>query len=371
MKRNAIRNTLNDSSSERSSIFAVILAGGKGERFWPRSRKRLPKQLLNIVGEKTMVETTVERITPLFPLNRIFVVANEDIKKSLLDINIGIPSQNYLFEPVGRNTAPAVGLAAFTLFKMDDESIMIVLPADHLITERESFLDSIKRAIEISKRDYLVTFGIVPSRPEKGYGYIEAGKQIIDGVCEVTRFKEKPSQKKANEFIKKGNFLWNSGIFVWRTKTIIEKFRRFQPKFTQEIETYIEMKDELEREKILEKIYKKIDSISIDYAIMEKASKVAVVRAAFGWDDVGSWGALERLSKKDENGNTVVGDTLSLDTEDSILVSEKGVIATIGISNLVVVHTEDATLVLPKERAQEVKEIVRRLSMHKTLEKYT
>lgn len=357
--------------TEEHLIYAVILAGGKGERFWPRSRKHLPKQLLNIIDTKTMVETTIERISPLVPLDRIFIVTNEDIKKSLLSINLRIPSQNYLFEPIGRNTAPAIGLTAFNLSKIDNESIMIVLPADHHITEREAFLDCIKRAVDISKRGYLVTFGIVPARPETGYGYIEMGEKICDGVCEVKKFKEKPSQKKASEFIKKGKFLWNSGIFVWRTKRIIEEFHHFQPEFSREMEMYIKIEDESKREKVLREIYERGEYISIDYAIMEKASRVAVVKASFGWDDVGSWSALERLLGKDKNGNTVVGDVISLDTKDSIIVSERGVIGTIGVSNLVVVHTEDATLILPKERSQEVKEIVRRLSDHKNLEKYT
>jgi len=352
-------------------IYAIILAGGRGERFWPRSRKQLPKQLLNIFDTKTMVETTIERISPLVTKERIFIVANEDIKNSLLSINLKIPSQNYLFEPMGRNTTPAIGLAAYNLFDIDAESIMVVLPADHVITERQSFLNCIEKAVDISQREYLVAFGIVPTRAETGYGYIESGKKISDGVCEVKRFKEKPSQKKANEFIKNGKFLWNCGIFIWKTGVIIEEFHRFQPEFAREMENYFEIGDKSERKKVLGKIYAKTESISIDYAIMEKASRVAVVRASFGWDDVGSWNALERFSKKDKNSNTIIGDAVSIDTKNSIIVSESGVVGIIGVSNLVVVHTEDATLVLPKDRAQEVKEIVRRLNAHKRLKRYT
>ncbi len=362
---------VNNNKRMDNSIYAVLLAGGKGERFWPKSRRDLPKQLLNIIDDRTMVETTIERISPLIPSERIFIVAREQIKDNLLNINLKIPSENYLFEPKGRNTAPAIGLAAFNLFKIDKESVMVVLPCDHYITEAEEFLDCIRLAVKISKRGYLVTFGIVPSRPETGYGYIESGKKIEDGVCEVKRFKEKPSQKKATEFIKKENFLWNSGIFIWETKTIVDNFRHYLPKFTREIEIYNETKDRSEREKLIRKIYRKTEPISIDYAVMEKASKVAVVRASFGWGDVGSWTAIERLSKKDKNGNTVIGDAISLDTKDSIIVADKGVVGTIGISNLVVVHTKDATLVLPKNRAQDVKEIVRKLHNQERLKKYT
>ena len=361
----------NKLSNGEPLVYAVILSGGKGERFWPKSRRDFPKQLLKITDNRTMVETTVSRIEPLIPLNRIYLVASEEIKDSLLNVNIGIPHSNYLFEPFGRNTAPAIGLACFNLLKRDSNAIMVVLPADHYIKDNNSFLNYIKKAVEIAKMNFLVTFGIVPVRPETGYGYIESGEEICDDVCKVKKFKEKPSQKKANEFIKKGNFLWNSGIFVWGLKTIMEQFRRFQPLFTKSMERYNELESQTEQKKMLNKIYNETESISIDYAIMEKTSNVAVVRTSFDWDDVGSWSALERLTGKDKYRNIIIGDTVCIDTEDSIIVSEKGVIGTIGVSNFIIVHTDDATLVLPKEREQEVKEIVRRLSRNKKLKKYT
>jgi mannose-1-phosphate guanylyltransferase len=351
--------------------YAFVLAGGKGERFWPRSRKYCPKQLLDIVDTRSMVEMTTERISPLIPKDRIFVVANQSIEKNLLQIDLKIPAQNYLFEPTGRNTAPAIGFAAFTLFQADEDSTMIVLPADHYISDKKAFLACIKEAVEIAQKGYLVTFGIVPTRPETGYGYIECGPEIGKSVCEVEKFKEKPSQKKAVEFIKQESFLWNSGIFVWRTKTIIEKFHDFQPDFAKGIERYVKLTDTKKKRDQLRKVYENAESISIDYAIMEKASKVAVVRASFGWDDVGSWSALERLVRKDENGNIAVGDVVAIDTKDSIVVGDKGVVGVLGVSNLVVVHTEDATLILPKERSQEVKDIVGRLNSLENLEKYT
>ncbi len=353
-----------------SSLYAFILAGGRGERFWPRSRRHLPKQLLNIADSKTMIEKTVSRIKPLTTRKRIFIVAGEDTRNGLLNIKLDIPFNNYFFEPQGRNTAPAIGLGAFTLFAFDPESVMIVLPADHHIKDRNAFYRCVKKAVSIAVEGYLVTFGIVPTRSETGYGYIEPGKQIRDGVCVVKKFKEKPGQKKANEYTKK-RFLWNSGIFVWKTKNIIEEFKRFQPKFAKRMEQYVALKRKCEKEKMLEQIYDKTESISIDYAIMEKAADVAVIRASFGWDDVGTWSALERVLRRDENGNILVGDVVSIDTRNSIVVSNDGVVGTIGISNLVVVHTADATLILPKARAQEVKEIVRQLSTKQRLEKYT
>jgi len=351
--------------------YAVILAGGKGERFWPRSRKSLPKQLLNIVDDTTMVEKTIERISPIIPKERIFIVGNKAIEDGIRRISLGIPEENHLFEPQGKNTAPAIGFAAFTIRNIDKDAVMIVLPADHHIKDRRSFLSCVKKASRFAEKNYLLTFGIVPTRPETGYGYIESGPIISNDVYIVKKYKEKPSHKKANEFIRKGNFLWNCGIFVWRVDRIIEEFYRFQPEFAEDIEEYVKKNQTGKDEGKLERIYERTESISIDYAIMEKASNVAVIRASFGWDDVGSWSALERLKEKDEDGNTKAGNMVLMDTKNSILVSDSGVIAAVGVSNLVIIHTKDATLVIPKERIQEVKEIVRRLNKRKNLREYT
>ncbi len=352
-------------------LYAVILAGGKGERFWPQSRKDLPKQLLNIADTKTMVESTIERITPFVQRDHVMIVARRSIKQNLLDLKLRIPRSNYLLEPQGKNTAPALCLAAFTTAKKDPESIMIVLPADHFIMNKKAFLQCMRKAIATAEHDFLVTFGIVPTRPETGYGYIECGAQISEGVCVVKRFKEKPSQKKANEFIKRGRFLWNSGIFVWKTNRIIEAFHKFQPHLAKKMETYCATTNQAKRNRLLANVYEKVESISIDYAVMERASNVAMVRSSFGWDDVGAWNALERIQKTNEDGNMLVGDVVSIDLKDSIVVSDGGVVGVVGVRNLVIVHTEDATLVIPKERSQEVRDIVRKLHSKKRLAKFT
>lgn len=352
-------------------VYAVILAGGKGERFWPKSRKKSPKQLLSIVTPKTMIEMTVDRIKPIIPDDRIIVVASEEIKDNLLHIDLGIPDGNYLFEPMGKNTAPAIGFAAFHIMDRDNDSKMVVLPADHHIEEEEDFRKCISEAVGMAEKDYLITFGIVPTRPETGYGYIEAGEEIDKGICVVKRFKEKPSQKKANEFIKNKKFLWNSGVFVWRTSRIIEEFHRFQSEFAVHMEECFKLNSVSKKKEKLKEIYSETEPISIDYAVMERASDVAVVRASFGWDDVGSWNALERVRDKDRNGNIVSGDSVLIDTQDSIVISDNGIVGAIGVSNLAIVHTEDATLVFPKDRDQEVKEIVRKLGSEKKLKKYT
>jgi mannose-1-phosphate guanylyltransferase len=351
--------------------YAVILAGGKGERFWPRSRKDFPKQLLTIADTETMLESTIERIAPFVPWDHILLVARRSIEQNLLALKLPLPRRNYLLEPQGRNTAPALCLAAFTIARIDPESVMIVLPSDHFISDKQAFLRCIRKAIVTAEKDYLVTFGIVPNRPETGYGYIECGDSISDGVCDVKRFKEKPSQKKANEFIKSGRFLWNSGIFVWKTKQIIEAFHAYQPELAEKMEICCAAPNKVERNRLLREAYEKAESISIDYAVMEKASKAAMVRASFGWDDVGAWNALERILKANEDGNIFVGNVVSADLKDSIIVSEGGVVGVVGVKNLIVVHTEDATLIIPKERAQEVRDIVRKLQSTKKLEKFT
>jgi len=352
-------------------LYAVILAGGKGERFWPKSRKSYPKQLLNIVDGETMIERTIERISPIVPPERLFIVGNKEIENEFRNLNIRIPAENYLCEPEGKNTAPAVGFAAFTIQRVDKDAVMIVLPADHIIKDVSSFLNCVEKATEFAEKNYVVTFGIVPTRPETGYGYIESGSEIGKDVCMVRKFKEKPTHKQANDFIRKKRFLWNCGIFVWRVDRIIQEFHKFQPEFAKNMEAYVEKNKEKRKEQNLKRIYGKTESISIDYAIMEKVSNVAVIRSSFRWDDVGSWNALERLKGKDREGNTTTGDTILMDTKNSIVISNDGLIAAVGVSDFVIVHTKDATLVIPKGRTQEVKEIVRRLRKRKGLKKYT
>ncbi len=363
-----------DKDKERhngATPYAVILAGGKGERFWPKSRRNFPKQLLHIADTKSMLESTIDRIASFIERERIFIVARYGIKKNLLSLDLSLPKENYIFEPQGRNTAPAICLSAFTIASRDPESVMVVLPADHFIGDKKAFIKCVRTAISTAENDYLVTFGIVPSRPETGYGYIECGDTLSDGVCAVKRFKEKPSQKKANEFLKSERFLWNSGIFVWKTERIIKAFYSYQPAFAKRMEAYCDAKGTNKKKELLQEAYGNVESISIDYAVMEKASDVAMVRASFGWDDVGAWSALERILKRDEHGNINVGNVVSVDSRDCIVVSEGGVIGVVGVDNLVVVHTEDATLIVPKERAQEVRDVVQKLQSTKKLEKFT
>ncbi len=361
-------------AEEVRELYGVILAGGKGERFWPKSRKGRPKQLLSLAGERTLLEETAARILPLIPRERLLVVATEGFEDVVREQVPDLREENLLFEPQGRNTAPAIGYAAEVIYRRAPLSNMVVLPADHRIAETERFLLTVKVASGIADDQYLVTFGIVPTRPETGYGYIEAGEEIavMDGVV-VHRslgFKEKPNQKEAGRFLKAGNYFWNSGMFVWKTEVILKAFEKHMSDLSTDLREFRKSLGTPAEREALRKIYERVPAISIDYGVMERASNVAVVRADFSWDDVGSWTVLERLRERDKDGNVVFGDHLGIDTGNSVIVSEKGLVATVAVSDLVVVRVEDATLVCPKERIQDVKALVQRLSKDKGLRKY-
>lgn len=361
-------------SASGGELFGVILAGGRGERFWPKSRRGCPKQLLSLAGERTMLEETRARVLPLIPKERLLVVATAGFERPVKEQTHDLEEGNLLFEPQGRNTAPAIGYAAEVIYRRAPSSKMVVLPADHHIKERERFLKTLQIASEIAEQDYLVTFGIVPTRPETGYGYVEAGAQIVekDGVV-VHRslgFKEKPNQKEAMGFLKAGNYFWNSGMFVWKTGVILDAFREHMPELSRDLRKLGRSLGTQREKEVQRRVYEKVPAISIDYGIMERASNVAVVRADFPWDDVGSWTALERLKGKDGDGNVVFGDHTGIETKNSVIVSENGLVATVGVSDLVVVQVEGVTLVCRKERVQDVKALVQRLSADEDLSRY-
>ncbi len=336
---------------------AVIIAGGRGERFWPRSRIDHPKQLLCLFSEKPMILETVERIEKLIPRERIWIVA---LKEQEEGIRKAVSGVNFIFEPEGRNTAPAIGYAAVHL---SDEDIMVVLPSDHYIGTVDKFLTCVKEAINLAEKGFLVTFGIVPTRPETGYGYIEVGKKLTDKSYKVASFKEKPNFRQAQEFLKSGKYLWNSGMFVWKVKVILSEIKKYLPDLYSGLMEIKKGGDPI-------KFYPKFPKISIDYGVMERSDRVAVIRADFSWDDVGSWTSLERIYDKDEDGNIKLGDAVLLDTRDTIVYSSDGIIATLGVNNLIVIRSGDAVLVCDKSKAQEVKRIVSELSKQEKFRKY-
>jgi mannose-1-phosphate guanylyltransferase/mannose-6-phosphate isomerase len=360
-------------------MYAVIMAGGSGTRFWPLSREKMPKQLLKIGGEDTLIRQTVGRVLPLIRMEDIFIVANRSLAES---IGHQLSSKfnrswdgNFILEPEAKNTAPALGLAALHLERLDPESVMVVLSADHFIRNADVFLDLVRKAAEAARHGYLVTLGIKPDRPETGYGYIKSGKECretgIEGVCKVEAFVEKPDLDTAKEYVRNGRYYWNSGIFVWKTRTLLAEIEKYQPSLHHglaEIRKNIGTDGETDAVK---EVFKNIDSISIDYAVMERTDRAAVIPADIGWSDVGSWTALDDVSARDASGNIITGNVVDIGSRDSIIYAEKRLVATIGLKDAVVVDTPDATLVCTKEKAQDVKKVVEELKKRKAEEHLT
>jgi mannose-1-phosphate guanylyltransferase len=359
------------------SIYAVIMAGGVGSRFWPKSRERSPKQFMEIIGSGTMIQNTVTRLAPLVPKENIVVVTNEVhlelIRQQLPDL----PEENILTEPVGRNTAPCIGLAAHWIQKRKPSSTMIVLPSDHLIRNTEEFLSVLGRGIRVANENRaLVTIGIHPTHPETGYGYIqyddapESNPDAAEGVYRVRTFAEKPNLETAVQFIKSGDFVWNSGMFIWKSDVILEEIAAHLPELSEQLSHVAATMETPEYSKALELAFGVIRSISIDYGVMEKAAQVFVVRGDFGWSDVGSWDEVVRLTPGDDEGNSFRGNVIRRDSRGNYIDAGDKTIAAIGVDDLIVVSAGDAILICRKGRAQDVKEVVdflRRKQMNELL----
>ncbi len=342
-------------------VYAVIMAGGSGTRFWPHSRVQKPKQLLTIVGNKTMIRATVERILPVIPFERILVVAGvttaDAIRLQLPELNTNM----VVAEPEARNTAPCVALAAYKLFKTDPESVMAVMPSDHLIRNEPVFLNGIEFASDLAAfSNNLLTFGIVPDRPETGYGYLELGNPVCENngfkAYGVKRFVEKPDATTATSYISSGNYMWNSGMFVWRSEAIINAFREHLPKIAETIESIFDRLNTDQEISALNSIYSDLESVSIDYGIMEKSEKVLVVPLECAWNDVGCWSSLDDVWDSSE-GNAVDGMALCLDSHGCIISSPHKLTTLVGVKDLIVVDTQDALLVCRKKNAQDVKKL--------------
>ncbi len=352
-------------------MFAVILAGGSGTRFWPLSREKTPKQLLRVFGDSTMIQQTVARLDSCVPAENIYVVTGRkyayDVKCQVTEI---CKSEKFkiLVEPKGRNTAPAVGLAAVHIKKRSPQAVMAVMPSDHIILKKDEFTKALKKAEETALKGYLTTIGVVPDRPETGYGYVRKGAVLgrTKGIQSyaVERFVEKPDHKLAADYVQSGDYLWNSGIFVWRVSDILREIKKQLPDLYQglaEIEKAIGKKNEHE---VLDKVFDGLESVSIDYGIMEKAEKVAVVPADMRWNDVGSWRALDDIAEKDEAGNVITGNVVDIGSKNSIIYAGKRLVATVGLENTVVVDTPDATLICNKNNTQDVRKVVDELKKH-------
>jgi mannose-1-phosphate guanylyltransferase len=346
-------------------IYAVIMAGGVGSRFWPRSRERSPKQVLEIVGSGSMIINTIARIQPLVPPDRVMVVTNKLQEDIIHQQAPSLPLQNVLVEPLGRNTAPCIGLAAKWIHRNDPNAIMVILPADHIIRDVEEFLRVIQRAAQVAdESDALVTIGIKPTHPETGYGYIqfedssEQNPHVSEGVYRVKTFAEKPNLETAEKFLKSGDFLWNSGMFIWKVRVILQEIEKHLPELSEQLVSLEPAIGTETYQSTLEHVYGVIRSISIDYGVMEKASNVFVAKGDFGWSDVGSWDEVVRLTPTNGDENALRGTVIVKDSHRNYIDAGNKVVATIGVDDIIVVTTDDAVLICKKGHSQDVKEVV-------------
>jgi len=345
---------------------ALIMAGGRGERFWPRSRQSLPKQFLSLTDDKkTMLQLTVERILPLVAMEDIFIVTNRGYRELVRAQLPELPEGNILCEPVGKNTAPCIGLGAVHIAKKYGDAVMMVLPSDHLIKYTSLFLNTLTDACEVAEQGgNLVTLGIAPDCPETGYGYIKfQPEQTLGRAFAVERFVEKPDLETAKAYLASEQYLWNSGMFIWKTSTILDNLQAHLPetyaglcKIREAIGTPME-------EQVLEREFQGFRAESIDYGVMEKARDIYILSGAFGWDDVGSWLAVSRIKRSNELGNVVEGNVVTVDTRDTIIQGGGKLIAAVGLEDMIVVDSEDALLICEKAHAGDIKKVLENLKI--------
>jgi mannose-1-phosphate guanylyltransferase len=351
-------------------FYAVIMAGGGGTRLWPLSRKSSPKQMLQLVGERTLYQMAVDRLIGLFPPDHIFVVTAEDQASQLQEQSPQIPGENFLLEPMPRGTASVVGFAAIALHNLDHEATMAVLTADHFIENTDRFQQVLLSAYQLAQQDSLITLGICPVYPSTGYGYIHRGKAIGEyhgsKAYKVLEFKEKPDIQKAEEFLASGDYDWNSGMFIWRVDNILREFQLQMPDLYQTLDRLKKAWNEKDRDKVLAQIWPEIKPETIDYGIMEHARNIAVFPVEdLGWNDVGSWDSIFEVLPVDENQNIILNaNHVGIETSSSLVFTKqaKRLIVTIDVKDLVIVDTDDAILVCSREQAQKVRDVVKLLA---------
>ncbi len=341
--------------------YALIMAGGGGTRLWPLSRRDRPKQVLPLTEERTLFQVTVERLNDLLPPERIFVVTGGDLAGPLREIAPQLPAENFIMEPEGRDSGPAAGLGVFSIARRDPQAIIAVLSADHHIANETRFVNALRSAYDLARQGYIVTLGIHPSFAATGFGYIQRGEKIgVYGnftAYESKRFTEKPDEATATTFVSSGMYSWNAGIFIWQARQAIAEYERQQPDMAAILKQAVAQPEQLGT------LWKQIKKVSLDYAIMEDAQKVAVIPVDIGWSDVGTWATLFEVLARDENGNARRGNSdghIQIDTHQTLIVSDRMVV-TIGVDNLVIVDTDDVVLVCHRDRAQDVRDVVQRL----------
>lgn len=352
-------------------LHAVIMAGGSGTRFWPESRNATPKQLLPLAGETTMLQATLARLGKLVPPQRVVIATNQSLVPAIRRQLPSLPAESLLGEPCKRDTAPCIGLAALMILRTDPEGTMAVMPSDHVIAPDEVFQQALRQAAELvdERPARIVTFGIRPSYAAESFGYIERGEPLAAAPAtsssaapayRVTRFREKPKADVARQYVESGNFYWNSGIFVWKAATIARALAERQPEMIARLQAIVASIGRPDYAAVLAEEFAAIKGISIDYAVMEHASDVAVIEAPFRWDDVGSWQSIARLRGSDAEGNTIVAKHLGLDTQGSIVRGpDNHLIVTLGLKDVIIVHTPDATLVANKHDEESIRQLTK------------
>ncbi len=338
------------------NVYPILLAGGTGTRLWPVSRELYPKQLVKFVGEDSLLQGTIRRLSPaLNPENVKVVCGEQHFHETTKHIeNLGLAPQGKLIcEPSGRNTAPAILLAVLNILAVEKDAVLCVFPADHVIQDREGFHDKLAAAIALAKEGHIVTFGLRPHYPETGYGYVECGKEVSHGARVLKRFVEKPGLATAQKYVESGNFFWNSGMFAFKASVILAEFKSYQPDLLEKMKSIFKADKPIAR-----KDYDQLSNISIDYAIMEKTAKGVVLPSDFGWSDIGSWKSLYDFLKKDANDNVIDGDVIVQDTRNCLILGHDRLIAANRLRNLVVVETTDSVLVSDLEHSRNVKSIV-------------
>jgi mannose-1-phosphate guanylyltransferase len=347
-------------------LHAVIMAGGSGTRFWPVSRRRRPKQLLPIAGDVPLLRRTFERLQPWIPSSRVWVVTTRELVRPTADLLPELPRSNILGEPAGRDTAACAGYAAIRVRAADPEAVCLVLPADHVIGAGEDFREAMEAGADhVREHGGLLTFGIRPTRPETGYGYLELGPEVATSrghaVHRLRRFVEKPDAETARTYLARGGFLWNSGMFVWQARDLLEEIAALLPELSEGLEGIAAALGTPDEGEVLDRLYPQLPRTSVDFGVMERARLVWCIPVAFPWSDVGSWHAAWEVAEKDAAGTAVRGRVVTLDARSSLVVSDGPAVAVAGVEDLVVVATADAVLVVPRSQSQRVKEIVAEL----------
>ena len=351
-------------------MYHVILAGGWGSRFWPKSREDSPKQLLKILGDKTMIRLTYNRLQKIAETDKILVVTSKKLSKLIHKDIPEIPKENFIIEPSGKNTAPAIGLAALHIFKKDSDAVMGIYPSDHLIIGDSKFKKIINSARKmVEKKSVLVTTGIKPTYPETGYGYIQYSpnrKMDIQGIYKVKTFVEKPERETAENFINSSEFLWNTGIFVWKAENILLQMKTFMCELHDSLDAIYDSLGTTQYETVLNREWELIQPESIDYGILEKAKNVYIIEADYQWNDLGSWHSLFTVLTKNKKTNYHDGDVISVQSENNLVISPNRLTAVVGVNNMAIINLDDATLIVPHDKSEAVKDVV---NMLKTMNK--